>query len=454
MLIVTNGNGDTLWTKLYDILTSPPDQEYGYALSQTSDEGFILAGKVVHFDQRSDAFAIKTDSIGIVQWARTYSCFYNSYSEGAHSIMQTADGGYIFTGISDSTMTGYTDLWLVKLNASGITSWSKRFKVTGEPYSSGRSVLELASGEFVVCGSSGNNIIVLKTDVAGNIIWSKTYSSFNPVYVSRINEASNGDFVLSGWVYENNQEDALLLRMDNTGIVAWSRVIVFNSSSSLYDSDVHPNGNIVALGHGNIILTDSIGQIITSRRYDQNFSVSLTGIQYRSDESLIVVGKVASSLNYNSVYLLKTDSLGIVPCNQNTTFPANNSYSITTSIPTLIVIPGLFSSNSILLSVQRGCDIQDGCTLNQYDSNDYHLLELDVFPIPVTDRSICRIKHNFDGYPSFLWVVCNSLGMEVRVESISTSEFYFMKENLSSGMYFYSLLQNDRVLCHGKIIVR
>jgi hypothetical protein len=64
----------------------------------------------------SDFFLVKTDANGNVQWAKTYGG--TSY-DGAYSVQQTSDGGYIVAGNTNSFGAGGSDVFLVKTDANG-----------------------------------------------------------------------------------------------------------------------------------------------------------------------------------------------------------------------------------------------------------------------------------------------------------------------------------------------
>jgi len=61
----------------------------------------------------SDAWLIKTDADGNEQCNRTYGGKGDDY---AYSVQQTSDGGYILAG---KTYSNGSDAWLIKTDASG-----------------------------------------------------------------------------------------------------------------------------------------------------------------------------------------------------------------------------------------------------------------------------------------------------------------------------------------------
>src|SRR3954463_10548605 len=88
------------WQKSYGGSKS----DIAYDIKQTTDGGYIAAGTVVSRDNDvtgahggSDAWVIKLNASGNLQWQRALG---GNSNEGARSVQQTADGGYIVAGYS------------------------------------------------------------------------------------------------------------------------------------------------------------------------------------------------------------------------------------------------------------------------------------------------------------------------------------------------------------------
>ncbi len=64
----------------------------------------------------SDVYLVKTDEEGNEEW---YQTFGGEAWDVAFSIQQTADGGYIIAGRTDSFGAGNNDVYLVKTDGEG-----------------------------------------------------------------------------------------------------------------------------------------------------------------------------------------------------------------------------------------------------------------------------------------------------------------------------------------------
>jgi hypothetical protein len=190
MLVKYSSSGVIQYSKKLDNPT-PAGSRYtrdaGYSVKQTADGGLIIAGnsRIIPLGYHSRIFSwiIKTDGNGNTQWSKLFddsvnSDFKQDYrmpDNGATSIDQTADNGFVFTGFIYTDSLG-TDrqLLLVRLGTNGDVMWSKRFGGRGDEQ--GLAIQTLREGGFVVAGytqsfgGGGSDMYLIHTDNEGNIV--------------------------------------------------------------------------------------------------------------------------------------------------------------------------------------------------------------------------------------------------------------------------------------------
>lgn len=164
------GNGDIQWEKRY----GTPYDDYASDIQQTSEGGFILIGTT---HSTMSAWVLKLDEAGNIQWQKSYGAS-DTQHNGAHghSIKETKDGGYVFTGVLESPGSG-EDMWLVKLDGLGNVQWERVYG--GEGAEASYCVDEIPEGGYVIAGYSSSiwsedadrqaDAIFLRVDSKGNI---------------------------------------------------------------------------------------------------------------------------------------------------------------------------------------------------------------------------------------------------------------------------------------------
>ncbi len=191
-----------------------------YSVQQTSDGGYVLAG----YSGQSGILVVKLDSSGNVNWQTTYSAPIPTGSlngDFGYSVIQTSDGGYLVAGKVNTQLAEG-----LKLSSSGGLQWAKAYAESGTT-SQFSSVLQTSDGSLVFAGYLDNASMyepysswLVKTDSSGNVLWQKTYGAtgedrqFQGVALT-----SDGGFVATGWTlqYGGGQLEIYVVRTDSSG---------------------------------------------------------------------------------------------------------------------------------------------------------------------------------------------------------------------------------------------
>jgi hypothetical protein len=167
-IVKLNYNGILQWQKCL----GGTDDDHANAIVATTDDGCIIAGFSESNDGdvngnhgNSDYWIVKLDSIGNLQWQK---CYGGSNADVARSIQRTNDGGYIIAGntlSNDSDVSGNhggRDFWIVKIDSIGNLDWQKTLGGSNEDGAS--SIRQTFNGGYVVAGFTKSN----DGDVTGN----------------------------------------------------------------------------------------------------------------------------------------------------------------------------------------------------------------------------------------------------------------------------------------------
>jgi hypothetical protein len=117
-LVKTDSKGVMEWNQTY----ARTDVDKAYSLIETSDGGYALAGEsysavTVDEEIEHDCWLVKTDRDGNVEWNQTYG---GPDEEAAYALIETSDGGYALAGYTRSYGAGKSDFLLIKTDEYGI----------------------------------------------------------------------------------------------------------------------------------------------------------------------------------------------------------------------------------------------------------------------------------------------------------------------------------------------
>ena len=167
ILLILTATAQNTFQKTYGGVNS----EFGFSVQQTIDNGFILTGITMSFGVgNNDIYLIKTNVHGDTLWTKTYG---GESDDRSYCIQQTTDSGYIITGYTSSFGAGNKDVYLIKTDSAGDTLWTKTFGGLLDDW--GNSIQQTSDGGYIILGStesfgSGNfDFYLIKTDSDGNL---------------------------------------------------------------------------------------------------------------------------------------------------------------------------------------------------------------------------------------------------------------------------------------------
>lgn len=192
----------------------------------------------------------------------------------------TADGGTIAAGYTDSkdgqvaphANRDYWDLWIVKLNSCGLIEWERSLGGTG--YDAARDVAQTADGGFIVLGETNStdgdviagyggtkDIWLLKFNAYGNLQWQKRFGGSGLDIGNHIAVAADGNYLIAASSSSNNGDisgnhgtggytDAVIMKVSSSGTLMWSKCFGGSRNEELLDFEI-VNGKIFAAGFAN-----------------------------------------------------------------------------------------------------------------------------------------------------------------------------------------------------------
>lgn len=253
--------------------------EKAYSVLETTDSCFIIAGVTTSNDGditgnhgSNDFWLVKLDNSGNLIWQK---CFGGTNIDDAYSVQQTADGGYVVVGNSNSNNGDVTgnhnsiDYWIVKLDGGGNIQWQKSLGGTNSDLA--YHVQQTSDGGYIVAGFTGSNdgdvsgnhgsndAWIVKLDIVGNIQWQKCFGGTNQDYAQSIEQTTDGGYVLAGSTHSidgdvsgnHGVSDYWIIRLDNFGNIRWQQCLGGTSIDNAFSVEQTADGGFVVAGHTN-----------------------------------------------------------------------------------------------------------------------------------------------------------------------------------------------------------
>lgn len=323
-LIKTDAQGDTLWSKRYGGGGSAP--EVGWSVQQTLDRGYIIAGYTYAFGPGapvySDVYLVKTNAQGDTLWTKHYG---GADNDGGCSVQQTADGGYIIAGWTQSfSSPPSVDIYLIKTNSQGDTLWTRVYG--GTINEAGYSVQQTQDGGYIIAGNYDSLQIVeraylIKTNAQGDTLWTRKYGAeYGGGWGSSVQQTPDGGYIIAGtcgplW----GDYDVYLFKTNAQGDTLWTRKYGMSPDPDYGRSvDQTTDGGYIVVGSTDyigtgvdvyLVKTKANGDTLWTRRYDHWDWDEGYSVQQTQDGGFIISGFTFDN-NNEDVYLIKTDGNG------------------------------------------------------------------------------------------------------------------------------------------------
>ncbi len=443
--------------------------ERAYSIIQTTDGGYIAAGYTASFGAGyRDIYFVKLDASGTLQWSEAVG---GIDDDEVYSIIQTTDGSYVAVGYTNSFGAGNYDIYIVKLDSSGMLQWSKTIGGTDDDRAF--SIIQTTDGGYALAGYIsffGADIYIVKLDASGSVQWSTTVGGTDGEAAYSIIQTSDGGYAVTGGTFSFGAGvcDIYIIKINPNGALQWNRTIGGTNYDFSWSIIQSTEGDYAVAGYTSapyaagdiyIVKLNSNGTFQWSRTIGETADVGAYSIIQTTDRGYMVAGWALSiGAGYYDLYIVKLDANGNTcesstsPTNIVTTpTPTVTAPAPTVVAPTLTVTtptPTVSSGGTVTTLCFVGIlpisnEIPSQFALYQNYPNPFNPVTKIKFDIPPSKgaREMTRL------------IIFDILGREISTlvnEQLQpgTYEVEWDPEKsgqagLSSGVYFYKLIVSD-----------
>lgn len=250
-------------------------EDIGEALLSTSDWGFLVVGNTQSFgqpggDQGVNVYALKVDVDGDLVWQRVYN---TAFYDRAKAVVEIEANRYVLAAeASDASQQGPFGLMLLEIDERGVLLDTFSFSLDEVPNLRINDMILAPDGGLLVAGfadyyaDKDDDMVIMKISADMELEWHR-------ILDVGVNDRANaiavidGGYVVTGQVDSEVEppaafgDDIVTLRMDEAGAIVWQRKLA---------SDQNDEGNdIIVDNDGNIVITGFIDADLIIWKYDQ-----------------------------------------------------------------------------------------------------------------------------------------------------------------------------------------
>jgi hypothetical protein len=271
----------------------------GLQVIKTNNGNYAMAGSF-----NNDVSLLILDKYGNKIVNKTYG---GSALDDGNAIAQASDGSFFILGNTFSFITnGIAAAYLLKVDVTGNLIWSKSFQGDGSCMntSSGWSILPTDDGGCIFSGGAGAfctgeaGLFVTRINSSGNIIWSNVYDGM--IGMSMV-KTSDKMYACCSWKNCGATiEDVLLFKIDSNGVQQWAKTYGGSSTEYGYSlKETSDNGFIVvgsteSFGTSGrnvyVVRTNSLGDTLWTRSLESSGKRSQGNSVELVSDGFVIVG--------------------------------------------------------------------------------------------------------------------------------------------------------------------
>ena len=222
-----NSSGTEIWSK---VIGASGDDEFGNVI-QLKNSDFAIVGWSENSNGNEDLNITRITNSGEVVWSKHFG---GTENDRAYDIIETSDGNLLISGWSKSFGNGLRDIVILKMNLDGQIIWSNIFGREGNDWCHIGGISEDGDGNYIVVGTwtkdlgiNGHNGFLFKLNSQGEIIFSKIFGGNSDDAMNGFIRELDGKYYNIGgtWSWNGNKHEIWINELNKSGGLNWSKTI-------------------------------------------------------------------------------------------------------------------------------------------------------------------------------------------------------------------------------------
>lgn len=234
--LMLNQEGNAVWNKTFLVGSGT---EIRSVLNLTN--GFLLVGNEFLSSGEMSGFVAKIDEQGNLIWNKIIG---GNGTDEFYSAFASSDG-FVLLGLSSQNGGAQSQAWIVKIDTNGNILWDKTYSPASD--SVAKAGVQASDGNYVISGyadprgPSDFSFLLMKIDPEGNVVWNQTYGEKGSQEATAITEASDGYVMVGNTQAPDGNMHAWVIKVNFNGTLLWTKTVGGGNADS--PSCITPSGD-------------------------------------------------------------------------------------------------------------------------------------------------------------------------------------------------------------------
>ncbi len=276
-----------------------------YASCILTDGGIIFAGNTKSYGQGDyDILLLKFNSALELEWSKSYG---GPTEEYCFHIIPTQDNGLLFGGWTTSFGAGWRDLFVCKTDIEGNLQWTKGFGGTSGEWV--KKIIEtddyyIITGTVESFGAGMRDISLTAITKSGDLVWNKAIGKGNNDNGQDLILTPDNELLIVATMYDGGNHKSTCTKTDLAGNILWNKAYSGNSTDYCRAIEMTDDGNYLisgqtlSFGAGNWdffgLKINPTGNVLWAKTYGGSGSDIAQSLQRSGQDEFIVSGHTNS----------------------------------------------------------------------------------------------------------------------------------------------------------------
>ena len=290
-----------------------------------------------------------------------------SYDDAAHDVIATTDNGFILVGETRNE-NDIRNMLIIKTDENGDLVWSKTYGADSSCHA--KRIINSIGGNYLIAGSYGSQAYLLKINSEGDSIWSNIFYNEYGSSLRDVVELNNSDLLLIQTIFLIPYSSKIIYT-DATGNTLWNISASANESKDIHlisDSEFYVAGfNGIANYPFNILTKyDILGNVVLNEEFSSFEGINVCSA-ISQDENIYMGGMKDNGYLFNASIMKSNFECELLWEKTYFDLAYSSITSIVSADSNYIIAAGVYNDELFILRINENGDSLKSIRFDEYN---------------------------------------------------------------------------------------